>query len=321
MSDNDDLVLDARTLAEMYKSPEQADTVADTVDEDVSETPAPDPTYAEVDPVTEPDNAPKYDEETAALARKFGWKPPEEWKGDRSNLIENPAEFLALQTRRLERTAEIEEQLRATRRELVELARAQQEMSNGTRQQRLDALKAERDRAFDVGDRKKFEALDKQYVELVAASREPEPRNEQPAPAPVDPDADRNFWDWHRDNAWYRGKDSLSDAMTYYADRIAAPQVVAEGLHPMKDGRAFYDRVAQLVQAQYGQRQNAMPPANQTDNRGSATPPRPGKTQQNFSSLPNDAQLAFRQWVRAGVFKDTEKDRAEYTRDYLAQKI
>lgn len=303
-----DLVLDQETLQSLYKSEQESEAPDPTEFSEPAEPEEQPEVEAEFEAEDEPEDFEEPEKESLTdLAKRLGWKDPEDWKGDRTNLIEDPAEFLALQART---TAELKEQLTATRRELLEVSRKTQETSETYTKSRLDELDQARIKAFEQGDIRRHDDLLAQMREIEGRTRAaPE------APQPTG-DQDPNFWEWYKGNSWY----NKDQSRTTYADQVAAPQVVAEGLTPQTHGVEFYNRVTEKVNEYFGapKRAGIRQPVVEDPARQPAATRKPQKNAKGFAQMPREAQDAFEYWVRKRVYKDTNRDRAEYAREYFA---
>lgn len=286
-------------------------------------------TYREPD--TDADDEPDWSDSDADLARKFGWKPRTEWKGDvPPTFVDDPREFVASKTRALDEFSSLKDQLAATRRELMQLAQEQGKSQKSQAETRAAQLQEAYDKAFDMGDKKRAKELFDQIVEVKAqAARAPAP---EPQADPVVQQATQSsvFQDWVSQNSWYTGASFEDAAKRHYADQIGPQLLQQRGLNPNdvlgnpQLEREFYQAVAQEVNRAYGGQKNPMqqrgvPDVPQQSGRQSATPQRSSKSQKSFASLPGEAQSAFAYYVKKGVYQDNDKDRAEYTRDFLAQ--
>ena len=274
---------------------------------------------------------PDWSDSDEDLARKFGWKPRTEWKGDvPPTFVDDPREFVASKTRALDEFSSLKEQLAATRRELMRLEQQQGEAFKSQTESRLASLEAEREKAFDLGDKKKFRELDDQIKNIYAEQAKRPAQEPQIDPVTQQATQSSVYQDWVSQNPWYLGNSFEDAAKRAYADKVGPELLQQRGLSPQdvlgnaQIEREFYQAVAAEVNRAYGGQQNPMqqrsvPNVPQQQGRQSATPPRRGKTEQSFAKLPEDAKQAFAYYVKRGVYQDSDKDRADYTREFLSQ--
>ena len=280
----------------------------------------------EFEPDTEVDTSTGWSESDEDIARRFGWKPRTEWKGEvPPTFVDDPREFLAGKTKVLDDFSSVKEQLEATRRELLKIQQNQQEQTQTQAQSRIEALEAEYEKAFDVGDKKKAQQLLDEIVDL--KSRAPAP---QPDYDPVVQQATQSpvFQEWAQQNSWYVGNSFEDAAKRHYADQVG-PQLLAQrGLSAhdvMNDPqleREFYNAVAQEVNRAYGsqktlQQQASAPKVPSQNGRQPATTRR-AKNDQSFEKLPAEAKGAYERLARRKVYANDDKGRAEYAKDYFA---
>lgn len=244
-----------------------------------------------------------------AEARKLGWKPLEEFKGDPSQHID--AE------KYLQRGREIMPLLRAENDRLKERLKAVEKNSARAAEffskaeerayaRALADLKADAAAAAKAGD---TAAMDRVMDEVAKLEK---PGAAEPA---IDVDARmEEFADWSKQNRWYGD----NDVMRMYADREA------EKLAKSKGGafldKADLDELAQKVRTKFedaypeafGQAQRQKP-RSAVDGGGSAPRGRGGRT---FADLPPEAQAMCRKWVNAGIIKSE----ADYVKSYQWEK-
>lgn len=271
---------------------------------------------------------PSWDESDEQVARKFGWKPRTEWKGDiPPTFVDDPREFLSSKTRVLDEYTTLKEQLEATRRELVQLSKGQESQLESQRSQRISQLEQERDKAFDLGDKKRFAELDAEIREM---ERQPQ-REAQPEIDPVVERATQSnvYQEWLQSNPWYTGQSFEDAAKQAYANQVGPALLQQMNLsyeqvmaNPTTE-RQFYDAVAKEVNRAYGGSQNPMrdkqvPNTPSHSGRQPATQRR-GKNDQSFDKLPSEAKVAFDRLARKKIYANDDKGRAEYARDFHAQ--
>lgn len=267
-----------------------------------------------------PDAAPQYDEAVAELAKSRGWKPPEEWVGDRSNLIEDPNEFNALYEERmpsmLRENRNLRNEISALRAEFESLAdwRNRMEEANAKQLEReRESLKSQLKQAVDAGDQR--------LAEQIIARRDELQATQQVKPKPADPNADPAFQSWiNSDDAdWYRKTNGNPTDPKVAVGIQIAEQLHAQGMTPKSAGVTYYQELSRRVK-------EAFPELKQVTAQvegGSRQPakPRPKKVE-SWSQLPADVRsnpttnsIVSRMYMKAAG-GDIEKARNLYAKDY-----
>lgn len=166
-----------------------------------------------------------------AKAREMGWKPEEQFKGDKSkwidakSYVERGETVLPIVQAQLRKTREELEEVRKTAQEWVEFNKADTARREAEWKVQLDAAIQSRKDAIAQGDGDKVVEAEAQIDELKASK----PQSKKEA-ATVHPD----FAAWRAENEWY-GTDKKR---TLQANMIGA-DLAAEGLR----GRELFDAV------------------------------------------------------------------------------
>lgn len=298
-------------VAEAVETPDGRPEIDDSHElDDVSQSDTPD--YGE---------RPQDDPETARLAKALGWKEPTEWKGDTTNYM-TAEKYLSIHSKRLEALPEIQTRAERAEQELQRLRREVMDRFKDQDEQSLQSLRAERDKAFDIGDKRQYDALNQQIEQRLAR---PEPQvNEQEAQREhvQQVAADPIFREFVTQNPWFesgmRGDASAAPKFEY-ANFIAQQEYQRLGIqNPLELQpelrRQVFNQVAakvnQFFPDQRGRQTNYQSPA---DGRSAATPRKKGPS---FDALPQDAKQGFQTWVKRKVYQDTPEDRLAYARDY-----
>lgn len=244
-----------------------------------------------------------------ADARKHGWSPLEDFKGDPSRwvdaetFVKRADEVLPLVTKKnkaLER--ELEQIKRDMRREFARLSERDQATYERAR---ADIEKGMRD-AASVGDLNEYDRLRTEASKLTPAA------NEGPSDAVA---AKREFNTWADDNPWYElgGLAAATDAQARaraYADRLADTEAhLAKTMPP----REFYAMIAEKVTERFGadlaEKREPRPKPNSAVAGGTQPRARGGKS---FSDLPPAAQAAADRFIAKGIIKS----RDDYVKTY-----
>jgi hypothetical protein len=237
-------------------------------------------------------------------ARRQGWVPEEEWRGD-----EKPKEFVDAQTF-VERGKVFEERQKsenaALRSEIAEIKKTNREFKETqdrilqqereAHKARIEQLEADREQAITEGDGAAFTKVDREINEL---------REEEP----VDPgklEHDRMAQAWLDQNEWY----TTNKKLHRYADGVAE-ELQREGYV----GQAYFNELARRVRedmpAEFESPKG--PPAVEPGRGSGVSEPKP----QSFEALDKASKSAFDRFFNAGYYGDNrEKAQAEYLANY-----
>jgi hypothetical protein len=244
-------------------------------------------------------------------ARQFGWKPPEEFKGDPSKHVsakdfversESVVPLLQANNKKLmSRLAEMDKKF-------IKYAKSIDEHERVGYEKAMTDIAAKQREAVEVGDVAAFDALEEQRDKLQKKTEKAEPK--------TDIDREEKFLAWQVDNPWF-GK---NDALTQYADLQGRKIMEETGKGMLDDGDL--EEVADRVKTRFGDKfpdlfglkkeEVEEPPARRsavggvTANRGKA--PRSG------ADLDQRARQVGESMVRMGIYKDLN----EYAKDLNA---
>jgi hypothetical protein len=264
---------------------------------------------------------PKEDPEQVRLAKALGWKEPTEWKGDTTNYM-TAEKYLGIHSKRLEQLPEIQTRAERAEQELQRLRREVMERFQEQDTQSLAKLKAERDKAFDIGDKRQYDAINQQIEQRLSRPQEPidEQRVQQEHVQQVA--ADPVFQEFASQNPWFesgmRGDPEAAPRFEY-ANFVAQQEYQRLGVQnplelPDALRRQVFNQVAAKVNQFFpNQRNKTLNYQSPNDARSSATPRKKGPS---FDALPSEAKQAFSTWVRRKVYSDTPEDRLAYAREF-----
>lgn len=249
--------------------------------------------------------AKEWDEATEQEAREWGWKSPEDWKGDRSGLIEDPRAYLdrygniPIVKKAVERATKAEEAARKTEAALAAAYKRDLDRQRREYDSRIEAIQAQKRKAAEDADLDRYDQLDR----LERETPRPEPSQPDHGPAILDPFKAEHPW--------------LND-----------PFLGEQGAHIVNAGLARGevpggDTAAQIKYAEgklktYFPHMFAPPeptpkPQPKVDGGGLAGALR---KKEGFDTLPKDAKDTFAKYVKEGLFEDTKEDREQYFDDY-----
>lgn len=272
--------------------------------------------------------------ETIERARRMGWRPKEEFRGDTSRWVDADTyvkrgeEFIPLiqaENRKLR------DDLQAAKQKTDELAQTvsdaqealealKQYQSTATRaavekakQDLREQIKAAR-RDDDVDAELAAQTSLRRVEEEEAKLKEAKEKKPEPAAKKEEPKIDPAFAAWQADNPWF-GADKRRTAL---ANGIAA-ELREDPKNDSLLGRAFFDRVSEEVDRVMGSRQGT-----KVDGGGNSGGSRPGggEVKKTFDQLPADAKAACdsmtSKLVGSGrAFKDQAAWRAHYAKQYF----
>lgn len=241
-----------------------------------------------------------------AEARKLGWRPAEEFKG-------NPDQHVDAETF-YKRGQEVMPLLKAENKHLKQridqleknVARASDFFSKAEErayQRALTDLKSDAAKAAQSGDADAFDRV----MDAVA-------KLEKPGPAQPEIDTDarmEEFTDWSKANRWYAGNDVMRMYADAQAEKIAKTK--GGGFLEMADLQAVADAVKAKFEDVYPDEFEApaprAKPRSPVDGGGTAPRQRGGRS---FADLPAEAQRMCDKWVNAGIIKN----RDDYVKSY-----
>lgn len=243
-----------------------------------------------------------------AEAREMGWKPKDEWHGDpdgwrdAEEFVKRGEEFLPYvraERDRLKREREKQDKefaervkrLEATTRTALERQKAQHEAE-------VEALKARQRKAVEDGDTEAYDEAGKRLESLGAPPEVPEEEAAPEVPSEVT--------EWARENPWFNTDPEMRALAVVVAGRVADTG---------GDVKAQIAAAEAEVKRRYPERFAEPKPPRQTVETG-GQPPRP-RTAKGVSQLPREAREAFNQFVKVGVYK--ESDLPRYAKEYWEQ--
>lgn len=233
-----------------------------------------------------------------AEARKIGWRPVEEFKGD-------PAQHVDAETF-YKRGQEVMPLLKAQNKALTQKIAQLEKQGRQAAEYFSKAEERAYERAVaDLKQRGEAAAKSGDTAELGKVMDEMTKLEKPSAPNAVDTDQRmEEFADWAASNGWYADNDVLRMYADAQAEKIARQK---GGLLDRED----LDTVAQAVKAKFEGRYPDVfgapapkpKPRSAVDGGGTAPRQRGGKT---FADLPVEAQRIADKWVANGIIKDRE---------------
>lgn len=251
----------------------------------------------------EPDAQPvarEWSDDDADEARAFGWKSPDEWKGEKpKGYIDDPRRYLERisgSTPFKKMQADFEERTRKLEAVTQRVLADQQ----ARHQAELERIRAEKLKAVDLADVDAYRKLDEQEKAL---SQPEQPRQ---------PDADPFIQDYVARNPWVQNP---------MLQKVGAALVDANPAIAASDAKTqfeYAERQLRVLHPEFFPAAPAAPkpaPRRNVDAGGLAVPNAGGDP---MAKLPSEAKAAFKKFVAQGIFKDTAADRKRYADDYNA---
>ncbi len=298
-------------VAEAVETPDGRPEVEESHDSDDNVSHDDTPDYGE---------RPQEDPETMRLAKALGWKEPTEWKGDTTNYM-SAEKYLGIHSKRLESLPEIQTRAERAEQELQRLRREVMERFKDQDEQSLQSLRQERDKAFDLGDKRQYDALNQQIEQRIARVEPPVNEQEAQREHVQQVAADPVFREFVTQNPWFetgmRG-DPAAAPKFEYANYVAQQEYQRLGIqNPLELQpelrRQVFNQVAAKVNQFFPDQRSKPNYQSPTDGRSPATPRKKGPS---FDALPQEAKQGFQTWVKRKVYSDTPEDRLAYARDY-----
>lgn len=228
-------------------------------------------------------------------AKKDGWAPKEEWKGDESKwksaeqFVKDGEQITRILKSKVDRLEERVTQLLDTNKEVVEFTKKAQERDKAEKDRLIKELKQLKRQAVTDGDGDAFDKAESQLEELQQA---PEPKEDRLTPIATQ---------WLESNPWYNTNEQLAT----YADGLS-DRLVARGFNPQS--KSYFDELTEQVKAAFPQEfenKNRKKPNGVEDGN-----PVESSQSHTFDDLPAEAKKAYARFAR---------DIKGYTKaDYLA---
>lgn len=275
--------------------------VNEEISSEIEEVETPEADTPDAEAVEQPP-AREWSQDQEEEARAFGWKPPEEWVGEKpSGYIDDPREWLE----RLDRFTpfkKLREQQQEQVRKLESTFQAQMERIQQREREeydrRLQQIQAAQRKAVSEADTEAWDRLEQAKASL----RPPEPV-EAVKHDPIPPEL-------RAQKQW------LNDPML--VDHGAKAIEIGYKTGDLRPGASAAEQVEyaeQKVQAYFPhlfQEPEKRKPAPKVDGGGLA----PKQQKSSFNTLPKDARDAFFRQVERGIFEDTKEDREFFYNEY-----
>jgi cell division septum initiation protein DivIVA len=258
------------------------------------------------------DNVPSQPSESEIKARRLGWVPKEEFKGnqdqwrDADEFLKRGEEIHGYLKNDLER---LHATLSAKDREIAEIKQVMEEFRkfhNETEarayKRAIDDLKREKAEAVRLGDGDRVVELDDQIDQLKEAQKTPEKTEE---PARRADEVNRDYLEWLPNNRWYIEDPELQELADDFGE-------VIKKKNPNLVGKDFLEEVTKRVRKvapEKFENPNRFSPAVSTSSDSRA--PASSKKKRSYENLPQEAKQACDRFVKQGLMT-----REQYVKEF-----
>lgn len=238
-----------------------------------------------------------------AEARKYGWRPKDEWRGDKSGWVD-PKRFLELPSTHVKQLrAEKEAEAEEFQRRLERLERGNRAALDAQKRQHeaeLARLKQERRRAAEDGDMDMFDRLDKEVADAEGVQfDEPEPEQ------PKGPHPDVKAYMDTDEGAWIKNPVLVAEG-----SELINGSKIALSMSPIDQVKWAEQQLRARYPQMFPQPEPEKPERKpRVDGGGLAS----GKQQGLFNKLPPEAKRAAKEFKEAGYISSLE----EYAKTYF----
>lgn len=239
-------------------------------------------------------------DDVEAEARFFGWKAPDEWRGEQPpGYIDNPQDYLD----RLERSTPFrklkehsEEKLRKLESVMDAARQRDLERQKQDYEARLQAIANRQRAAVESADVEEWDRLEKVKQNLVP------PKDDLPQTDPVEPFKSEYTW---LEDAVIRDHGAKAIDAAMRSGELASNADVATQVK-------FADAQVRKYFPHLFKTEEAPKPQPRVDGGGLAGP----RKKSGFDSLPKDVKAEFDRQVKKGVFENTTEDREFFFDEY-----
>lgn len=249
--------------------------------------------------------APRWEPEAEEEARMFGWKPPEEWKGEQPpNFAKTPDEYLdRIKSSRVFKTLQQqqEEKLRKMEAAMDAAQRRQLEQERAAYERRIAEIEAAQRKAVEEADTER-------YDQLAEARRQMKPPE---APELKHEQAQQRLQELAQEKPW------LNDPFLRQQGYLAI-EAAAQAGEPVKamspDEQVAYAeaKLAEYFPHKFKPEEPVHQPQAKVAGNGLAgVAPKSA-----FDKLPSEAKQAFERQVSKGWLKNTKADREFFAKEF-----
>lgn len=239
-------------------------------------------------------------------ARANGWVPKEEFRGDETRW-KSAEDFNAagknIAAVQSERNKKLVADMESMKQSMADMQKGQFELIREARnevkskyEQKLEKLKTEQEKAFDDGDKEKFQAVNAK-IENLEPPKEAPKKEVLPAPDPV-------FVDWLAKNDWYQTDPQLMGDADVIGERLAKSGMT---------GKPFLDEIEKQVKKLNPDKFESKQSPSKVEGGSSAGGGGGGKGK-SYSDLPAEAKKACDRFV-----KEIGMKKEDYVKEYFQE--
>ncbi len=252
------------------------------------------------------DNERNYEEE----ARKDGWVPKEEWKGDKpwrdaKDFVERGEKIIPILKNKVDRLTQ----------DLAMTIKLNTDEVNRSRKEGYDRAKAEYDKALEELEEQEFTAVQEGKSEEYVKIKDKKKNLKEPKkPEEVKPDkqAPPEFLVWNEKNTWYNKDPEMTDYADFVGNKIRTdnPGLTAED---------FYAKVEKRVRLTFPQKftNSNRDAGNNVDSSGNQVLHKKGK--KTWSDLPPEAKSAYKRLEINFKAQKREIKKEDFVKNYFEQ--
>lgn len=246
--------------------------------------------------------------ETEEKARRMGWKPQDEYKGDPGRWTDAET-FVKVGEERIPVMKENYRRLEEGYKNLEQKVKAQEDyqkhMAKVQYERAIKDLKEQKKTAVEDADTEKYEQLEKQEEQI---QKEYSPKQTENKTPDIPPEVSS----WMQKNTWYQNP-SLAAKAAEIESKILQEEAFKVSDDPFYRPISLSDRleeVAKRVKAEFGRKepQRKLPAVEGA--RGEST----HKAAKTYNDLPPEAKEACNAYVKKGILS-----RDEYVKDYFGE--
>jgi len=268
------------------------------------------PEDAEIEAPEAEDEAPEaveprqFDPDTVEKARRYGWKPPEEWVGSKKGYVDDPERFLELPSTLRKRLEESDDRLKKADDRLSRMDRVMNtamERQKAQHEAELESVRKQMRSAVEEGDVEKYDELSKRQEQLSKQAPEPEKQDDKPQlPPAVSAYMERDEGKWLKDPYLAQQASMIVDA-GLKANEVPTGNAEAQL-------RYAEQRVRQLFPQYF---ETPATRAAKTDGGGMAS----ARNSKPEDKIPAEDRATLKGLVDQGIFKDMKEAAKYYLED------
>lgn len=249
-------------------------------------------------------------------ARKFGWTPKEEFKGEETQwrtaeeFLQRGKEINGFLRKDLERiqgkNLSLEQELKEVRKAVEEFKGFHEKTAETAYKKALTDLQLKKKDAIVIGDGEAVIEIENEIDEL-KETRKATPVVEEKKTNEIPPEVfQRQFTAWQAENEWFTNDPALRAAANGFADEVKYEQ-------PNLLGTEFLNEVTKKVKGAFPEKFGVPPRDRHPNVEGNSGGSRgPGSNKKSYADLPSEAKAACDKFVKQGLIT-----KEQYIADYF----